>query len=28
VLFLVLAGLALWWYVARYGATLEPLPFL
>lgn len=25
---LVLAGLALWWYVARYGATLEPLPFL
>jgi uncharacterized protein (TIGR02611 family) len=23
-----LAGLALWWYLARYGATLEPLPLL
>lgn len=23
-----LAALALWWYLARYGATLEPLPLL
>lgn len=24
----VLAGLAAWWYIARYGMTLEPLPLL
>jgi uncharacterized protein (TIGR02611 family) len=27
-LFLILCGLVLWWYLARYGATLEPLPLL
>jgi uncharacterized protein (TIGR02611 family) len=27
-LFLIACGLALWWYLARYGVTLEPLPFL
>jgi uncharacterized protein (TIGR02611 family) len=27
-LFLVLCGLAAWWYLARYGLTLEPLPLL
>jgi uncharacterized protein (TIGR02611 family) len=25
--FLTLCGLLLWWYLARWGLTLEPLPF-